>query len=87
MERRMTPDRRLIHIFVADERRSGPYNRRGAETRHRERESEREKIARIRAFKEQSQSSSSTQPLITKKHLFFLGLALLIILVAFYLRN
>jgi hypothetical protein len=87
MERRMTADRRLIHVFVADERRSGPYNRRGAETRHRERDAEKEKIERIRAFKKQSHPSRSATPLITKKRLIYLSLALLLIVVALFLRN
>ncbi len=87
MERRATADRRLVHVFVSDERRNGPYERRGADIRHLERERERKKIERIRAFKEKGQPSPPATPVITKKRLIYVGLALLIIVVASFLLN
>lgn len=82
MERRQTEQRREIHVFVSDERREGPYDRRGAGTRRLQRARERQKIERIRAFKEKGKASLPAPPLITKKRLVYLGLALLVIVVA-----
>ena len=52
MERRKTEDRRQFHVFVADDQREGPYERRDDDARRWEREQEKAKIERIRAFKE-----------------------------------
>lgn len=87
MERRKTAERREAHLFVAAERRDGPHDRRGAETRFLEREREREKIERIRAFKESNQSASRTTPLFTKKRLVYLGLILVIVVAVLFLIN
>jgi len=83
MERRETIDRRGVHMFVADERREGPYDRRGAEDKRLEREREKEKIERIRAFKERDNVPPPAQPLMTKQRLVILaaaGVAIAIVL-------
>ena len=85
MERRKTEDRRQVHAFVADDRREGPYERRDDDARRWEREQERAKIERIRAFKEKDKSSPSASPMITTKRLVYIGLALLVIAVAVFL--
>jgi hypothetical protein len=85
MERRKIAKRREVHLFVADERRKGPFDRRGAETRFLEREREREKIERIRAFKQKDQNPSKDTPLFTKKRLVYLGLILIIVLGVLFL--
>ncbi|MCB2148818.1 MAG: hypothetical protein KQI81_20225 [Deltaproteobacteria bacterium] len=85
MERRKTEDRRQVHVFVADDRRDGPYERRNDDARRWEREQERAKIARIRAFKEKNKASPSTSPMIPKKQLVYIGLALLVIAVVIIL--
>ena len=79
MERRKTEDRRQVHAFVADDRRDGPYERRDDDARRWEREQERAKIERIRAFKEKDKSSPSASQMITTKRLVYIGLALLVI--------
>lgn len=88
MERRKTTDRRQEHIFVSEDRRSGPFDRRDTGHRRRDIEEEREKIERIRAFKAKDRaasSSSSSPPLFTKKRLVWMGLGLLGLVVVFYL--
>lgn len=87
MERRQTAERRKIHMFVSEERRTGPHERRGADARRRESAREREKIARIRAFKEKDKVSVPARPLITRKRLLFVGLGLLIIIGILFIRN
>lgn len=87
MERRKTAERRESHLFVAAERREGPYDRRGAENRFLEREREREKVERIRAFKERDQSASGATPLFTKKRLVYLGLILIVVVAVLFLIN
>lgn len=87
MERRETADRRQAHLFVADERRSGPYDRRNASTRQQEREAERAKIERIRAFKQKDRSASHGKPLFTKQRLLILGGILLVIIIALLLMK
>jgi hypothetical protein len=87
MEKRKRADRREAHLFVADERRKGPHERRGADSRLLERERERQKIERIRAFKEKDKTVSHSAPLFTKKRLLYLGLALLVVMVALLLIN
>ncbi|MFO7715519.1 hypothetical protein [Desulfosarcina sp.] len=83
----MTADRRLIHVFVSDERRSGPHERRGAEIRHLESMRERQKIERIRAFKQKGQSAQPATPMVTKKRLTYLCLGLLLLIAAALLLN
>ena len=85
MERRKTDNRRQVHMFVADDRRDGPFERRDDETRRREREREREKIDRIRAIKEKNNVPPPATPMITKKRLVYIGLALLVVVVALML--
>ena len=85
MERRKTEDRRQVHVFVSDDRRDGPYERRDDEARRRERERERKKIERIRAFKEKDKAPGPAAPMITKKRLIYLGLVLLVFIVAVWL--
>ncbi len=82
MQRRKAEARRQVHIFVSDDRRDGPYERRDDEARRRERERERKKIERIRAFKEKDNVPLSAAPTITKKRLVYIGLALLVVVVA-----
>ena len=78
MERRKGADRRQVHVFVSNDRRNGPHDRRGDEFRRRERAREREKIERIQAFKEKAKAPSSAAPMITKKRLLCVGLAILV---------
>lgn len=70
------------HVFVADDRREGPHERRADEARRRERERERKKIERIRAFKQQDNVPSPAAPMLTKKRLIYLACVLLILVVA-----
>jgi hypothetical protein len=84
MERRTTETRRQDHVFVADERRQGPHDRRGDEARRRERERERKKIESIRAFKEKDKSPSPSAPMITNKRLMYLGVILLVLVVGVF---
>ena len=86
MERRQTAERRQEHIFVSDDRRSGPFDRRQKSHRRRDIEEEREKIERIRAFKARDRAASSeSPPLFTKKRLVWMGLAILGLVVVLYL--
>lgn len=87
MERRVSGDRRQDHVFVANDRRSGPYDRRNASSRLQAREAERAKIERIRAFKQKEQTAPKKAPLLTKQRLVYLGVALLIIVIALFLMN
>lgn len=87
MERRKTPDHRKVHMFVSNERRKSPHDRRGTDTRRLQRDREREKIESIRAFKDKDNASSPVAPLITKKRLVYFCLGLLIIVVAVFLIN
>jgi hypothetical protein len=85
MERRKTENRRQVHLYVADDRRTGPFDRRGDDIRRRERMQEREKIERIRAFKEKDTSTPTDTPTMTKKRLVFACLVLLVIVAALML--
>ncbi len=85
MERRKAEARRQVHVFVSDDRRDGPYERRDDEARRGERERERKKIARIRAFKEKDKAPPPATPVITQKRLIYIGLALLAIVFAIML--
>jgi len=85
MERRKTQDRRQVHVFVSDDRREGPYERRDDDARRRERELERKKIERIRAFKEKDNVPPAVEPMITQKRLVYIGLALLVVAAAVFL--
>jgi hypothetical protein len=85
MERRKAEDRRQVHVFVSDDRREGPYERRDDEARRRERERERKKIERIRAFKEKDNVPPPAAPMITQKRLVYLALVLLVFVVAVFL--
>lgn len=87
MERRQTAERREVHLFVGDERREGPHDRRSSGKKHVDREREQAKIERIRAFKEKDKAASQETPRFSKKRLIYLGVALLIILVALFLIN
>jgi hypothetical protein len=85
MERRKIPDRRKVHMFVFEEQRTGPHDRRGAENRRLERAREMEKIKRIQAFKEQDRASATpAEPILTKKQLAYIGLALLLLAIALF---
>ena len=77
MERRKAEDRRQVHVFVSEDRRDGPFERRDDETRRREREREREKIERIRAYKQKDKAPLPTRPMITKKRMIVVGIVLL----------
>ena len=85
MERRKAEDRRQVHVFVSDDRRDGPYERRDDEARRREREREKKKIERIRAFKAKDNAPAQATPMMTKKRLIYIGLALLVIAVVIML--
>lgn len=85
MEKRKAEQRRQIHMFVADDRRNGPYERRDDDARRRERAHQLEKIERIRSFKDEDQTSPPVTPMITTKRVVYFGMALLAILVAVFL--
>ncbi|BBO69188.1 hypothetical protein DSCA_31180 [Desulfosarcina alkanivorans] len=87
MERRKTETRRQDHLFVADDRRGGPYDRRGDAARRRERMKEKEKIERIRAFKakDRQKPSASGTPMVTRKRLMAAGLILLVVIITLIL--
>jgi len=82
MERRKMPDRRRVHVFVSQDRRTGPYDRRGASSRLRERAQEMEKIKRIQSFKEKDKIAAPAAFGLDKKRIIFLVLAALILIVA-----
>lgn len=85
VERRQLADRRKVHIFVSDERRKGPFDRRGAESRRLSQVREREKIEKFQSFKKQQEASAPTaSPMLTKKQLFIVGLALLLLVVVLF---
>jgi hypothetical protein len=85
MERRKADDRRQVHVFVSDDRRDGPYERRDDDARRRERERERKKIERIRAFKEKDNAPPPARPMITQKRLMVVGVVGLVMVVALFL--
>ena len=85
MEKRKVADRRQDHMFVSDDRRTGPYDRRSPVVRREEIEAEQEKIERIRAFKAKDQAASSAAPLFTTKRLILLGAAALALIVVLFL--
>lgn len=85
MERRKNEERRQVHVFVSNERRVGPYDRRGTESRRIERERERKKIESLRAYREKSNVPLAAAPMITRNRLLYLALALLVILVTLFL--
>ena len=86
MEKRKSADRRQEHLFVSEDRRTGPFDRRSPVSSREEREAEREKIERIRAFKARDRAASSeSPPLFTKKRLVWMGLAILGLVVVLYL--
>lgn len=86
MERRKTPDRRKIHTFFSDERRTGPFDRRNADARHRERVEEMKKIKEIRDYKEKDASHviPVAIPPSRRKQLVAVGLVLLLLAIAFF---
>lgn len=87
MERRKVPDRRKVHTFFSDERRTGPFDRRNADARRRERAEEMKKINEIRMFKEQDTSSATTTaaPPSRRKQLIVAGLVLFLLVIALFL--
>ena len=87
MEKRKSTDRRKAHLFVSNDRRTGPFDRRSSKSRHEEIESEKEKIARIRAYKAKDKAASSAPSLFTPKRLVFLGVALLILFMLLFFLN
>lgn len=88
VERRTLADRRKVHMFVSEERRKGPHDRRGAEQRRRERTLEREKIEKIQSFKEKKKlPASPASPVITKKLLVCIGLTLLLLVIVLFALN
>ena len=87
MEKRKMDDRRQEHLFVSNDRRTGPYDRRSPALGREEIQAEREKIERIRAFKAKDRASSADQPLFTPKRLIFLGLALLVLVAILFVMN
>lgn len=86
MERRQIPERRKIHTFFSDERRTGPFDRRNADARHRERAAEMEKIKEIRTYKakDAGQPSPVAIPPSRRKQLVAAGLVLLLLAIAFF---
>ena len=86
MERRRIPDRRKTHMFFSDERRTGPFDRRNADARRRERAQEIAKIKKIREYKEQDVvgMTPSTTPTITRKRLAAVGLIVLLLAIVLF---
>lgn len=89
MERRQTAERRQVHLFVAEDRRKGPYDRRKANLRLVDLEKERAKIERIRAFREKDKNKHepAKAPLLSTKRLIYVGLVLVIVLAALFLMT
>jgi hypothetical protein len=88
MERRKIADRRKLHMFFSDERRTGPFDRRNADARRRERAQEMEKIKKIRQFREnETPPASSARPILTRTQLVAVGLALLLLAIVLVLFN
>jgi hypothetical protein len=87
MERRQTAERRQVHLFVAEDRRRGPHDRRKANLRLVDLEKERAKIERIRALKEKDKTKheSTNRPLFPTNRLIYLGLVLVIVLAVLFL--
>ncbi len=87
MERRQTAERRQVHLFVAEDRRKGPYDRRRANLRLVDLEKERAKIERIRAYREKDKDKpeSTKAPLFSTNRLIYLGLVLVIVLAVLFL--
>jgi hypothetical protein len=71
-------------MFVALDRRTGPYDRRGVSARLQERAQEMEKIRRIRSFKEKDKMDAPTVSWMDKKRIVLLTLIVLIFLVALF---
>ena len=88
MERRMTADRRKLHMFFSNERRTGPFDRRNADVRRRERAQEMEKIKKIREFrKNETPPAPSAKPMLTRTRLVAVGLALLLLAIVLFFFN
>lgn len=83
MDRRKLPDRRKVHVFVANERRTGPSDRRNADARRRERAEEREKINQIRRFKDKDtvHAIPAAASQSRRRQLVIVGVALLLLVV------
>ncbi|BBO90148.1 hypothetical protein [Desulfosarcina ovata] len=81
MERRIGIDRRQVHMFFANERRTGPHDRRGADARRQERARQIKKIDTIRSYKEKTRNASGVSPVSSSRRMVYVGVALLIILV------
>lgn len=86
MERRKISDRRKMHSFFSDERRTGPFDRRNADARHRERAEEMKKIQEIRGYKEKGASHPTPAATLSSRHkqLVAVGLVLLLVAIAFF---
>ncbi len=87
MERRQIANRRQEHLFVSNDRRTGPYDRRKPRSRRAEIEAEREKIARIQAYKAKDKAVDATQPLFTTKRLVVVGITLLVLIAILFILN
>lgn len=86
MERRKIPDRRKVHMFFSDERRAGPFDRRNADAKRRERAEEMQKIKEIRKFKEKAAipATPAATPKLNQKQLIAVGLALVLLAIALF---
>ena len=88
MERRKIADRRKLHMFFSDERRIGPFDRRNADVRRRERAKEMEKINKIGQFKkDETPPVPTASPRLTTKQLVALGLALFLLAIILVFFN
>lgn len=87
MERRKIPDRRKVHLFISEERRTGPFDRRNADVRRRERAEELKKIQDIRRFRERDPVSPTPAgaDYPGRKKLVAVGVALLLLAIAFFM--
>ena len=84
MERRTTETRRQDHVFVRDERRQGPHDRRATRP-DAGKESGKKKNRKHSAFKAKDKAPPPETLTKTKKQLVSVGLVLLVIVVAIIL--
>ena len=82
MERRRIADRRKMHLFVAEERRTGPHDRRGAHKKRQAWQREREKVEKIKDYRTTPRRTAHSAPRrITNLQFFIVGLALILLVV------
>ena len=81
MERRAIADRRQVHMFFANDRRTGPHDRRGADIRREQRAKEIKKIKALMAYKEKEQDAPAKSSTLTRKRIAYIGVVLAIVVI------